>query len=294
MDFHDYFQKKSVHIESKLNELVPEQPDVPFNQLFQAARYALMSGGKRLRPILAIATAEAFGKNGESALTPACALEMIHTYSLIHDDLPCMDDDDFRRGKPSVHKAFTEAHAVLTGDYLLTYAFEVIVKDPLLSPVQKVSLIDLVAKNAGGEGMIGGQVMDIEAEGLSITLDQLKHIHKHKTGSMITASVACGGIVANASAAQMQLLQQFGDNIGLAFQIIDDVIDVTASLQKHGKAISSDSINNKCTYVTLLGLEPAKKAAQELLSQSHLQLDQLQIDCSRLRELSTRLVQREI
>lgn len=294
MDFSDYLQSKNAHIESKLNELVPERLEVSHNQLFRAARYALMTGGKRLRPLLAITTAETFGRSGETVLSTACALEMIHTYSLIHDDLPCMDDDDFRRGKPSVHKAFTEGHAVLTGDYLLTYAFEVITKDTHLTAEQKVALIDLLAKNSGGNGMIAGQVMDIEAEGQRIAMDQLKHIHKHKTGAMITASVACGGIIAGASPEQMKLLCQFGDDIGLAFQIIDDVIDVTASFQKHGKAVSSDSINNKSTYVTLLGLDSARQAAQELLVQSHAKLDHLQIDCRLLRELSKRLVQREI
>lgn len=294
MDFSDYLQGKQALIQSKLNELVPERLEMPYKQLSLAARYALMSGGKRLRPLLAITTAEAFGKNGESALSAACALEMIHTYSLIHDDLPCMDDDDFRRGKPSVHKAFTEGHAVLTGDYLLTYAFEVVAKDPHLLAEQKVAIIDLLARNSGGEGMVAGQVMDIEAEGQSIAIDRLRQIHKYKTGAMITASVACGGIAANASPAQMKLLCQFGDDIGLAFQIIDDVIDVTASFQKHGRSVSSDSINNKSTYVTLLGLEPAKQAAQELLIQSHATLDHLHIDCRRLRELSERLVLREI
>lgn len=294
MDFSNYLQSKQTLIESKLNELIPERLEVPYKQLFQAARYALMSGGKRLRPLLMITTAEAFGKNEEVALSAACALEMIHTYSLIHDDLPCMDDDDFRRGKPSVHKAFTEGHAVLTGDYLLTYAFEVVAKDPHLLAEQKVAIIDLLATNSGGEGMVAGQVMDIEAEGQSITIDRLRQIHKCKTGAMITASVACGGIIAQASPAQMKLLSQFGDDIGLAFQIIDDVIDVTASFQKHGKSVSSDSINHKSTYVTLLGLEPAKQTAQELLIQSHSKLDHLHIDCRRLRELSKRLVLREI
>jgi geranylgeranyl diphosphate synthase type II len=294
MDFSDYLRTKTTHLEFKLKELVPEKLEAPYNQLFKAARYALMSGGKRLRPLLALTTAEAFGISGEIALSAACALEMVHTYSLIHDDLPCMDDDDFRRGKPSLHKAFTEGHAVLAGDYLLTYAFEVVAKDSNLTAEQKVALINLLAKSSGGEGMIGGQVMDIEAEGQTISLDHLKHIHKHKTGAMITASIACGGIIADATPVQMKLLCEFGDDIGLAFQIIDDVIDVTASFQKHGKAISSDSINNKSTYVTLLGLEPAKQAAHELLIRSHLKLDDLQIDCRRLRELSKRLVKREI
>lgn len=294
MKFSEYLQSKQILIEEKLNELVPEKATMAYRQLFQAARYALMSGGKRLRPILAIATAEAFGGKAEAVLSAACALEMIHTYSLIHDDLPCMDDDDFRRGKPSVHKAFTEGHAVLTGDFLLTYAFEVVVKDNYLNAEQKIAVIEILTKNSGGEGMIAGQVMDVEAEGELLALEQLKHIHEYKTGAMITASIVCGGVVANASPSQMQLLHQFGNDVGLAFQIIDDVIDVTASYAKHGKNVSSDAIKQKSTYATLLGLEPARTMAYDLLKQAHEKLDALSINTSRLRELSNRLVHRDI
>lgn len=294
MDIATYLKTKSEQIEKHLDELVPEKGDLPYNQLFRAARYALMSGGKRLRPILTLATAETLGGNANAALSAACALEMIHTYSLIHDDLPCMDDDDFRRGKPSLHKAFTEAHAVLTGDYLLTYAFEVIANDDLLQPEQKIALINILAKHSGAPGMIAGQVMDIEAEGQQIDLETLKHIHRHKTGAIISASIACGGIAAGASKAQMDSLRHFGDIIGLAFQIVDDVIDVTSSFQKHGKAVSSDVINQKSTYATLLGVEPAKQTAVSLLKQAENHLDTLNVDPSLLKGISHKLVHRQI
>lgn len=288
-----YLSEKQQQIEQKLEELVPENNGFSFHQLFKAARYALMSGGKRLRPILTIATAESLGGCGNTALGPACSLEMIHTYSLIHDDLPCMDDDDFRRGKPSLHKAFTEGHAVLTGDFLLTYAFEVIANDRHLEQDQKIALIALLAKSAGGHGMIAGQVMDIEAEEQKIGIEKLQQIHQLKTGAMITASVEFGAIVAGASAAEKEILRRFGEDLGLAFQIIDDVIDVTDSVQKRGCAVSSDKINNKSTYVTLLGLEPARHAAYGLLENSKKQLDKLPYDTAILRELAEKLVLRQ-
>jgi geranylgeranyl diphosphate synthase, type II len=293
MDFDSYLKAKCGLIEKRLDELVPEK-DVPYNQLFHAARYALMGNAKRLRPLLTLATTETLGGSSETALSSACALEMIHTYSLIHDDLPCMDNDDFRRGKPSLHRAFPEGHALLTGDYLLTYAFEVIIKDPHLFPEQKVALIDLLAKNSGGEGMIGGQVMDLEAAGKQIDMERLSYIHRCKTGAIITTAIAFGGVIANASTATMQILQHFGENLGLAFQIIDDVIDVTACEQKHGKAISSDYANHKTTYVTLLGLEKAQQMAKILLLQALQHLQQLSADITLLAGIADRLVHRKI
>jgi geranylgeranyl diphosphate synthase, type II len=293
MPLSTYLYDKQQLIEQKLNELVPENPALAFHQLFKAARYAIMSGGKRLRPILTIATAESLGGCGNAALGPACALEMIHTYSLIHDDLPCMDDDDFRRGKPSVHKAFTEGHAVLAGDFLLTYAFEVITNDPRLEQDQKIALITLLAKSAGGHGMIAGQVMDIEAEAQEVGIEKLQQIHKLKTGAMITAAIEFGAIVAGSSAAERGALRCFGEDLGLAFQIIDDVIDVTDSMQKHGRMVSSDEINNKSTYATLLGLEPARQTAYDLLARATEQLDNLPYDTSILKEISEKLVFRK-
>lgn len=295
-DISSYLQAKSELIAHKLNELVStNQQLAPLasTQLFDAARYALMGGGKRLRPVLTLATAEAFGCRADAALTTACALEMIHTYSLIHDDLPCMDDDDFRRGKPTLHKAFTEAHAVLAGDYLLTYAFECVANDPQLEPDQKVALIALIAKSAGGEGMIAGQVMDIEAEGVDIDADAMRSIHRHKTGALIAAAIECGGIIAGASAPQLASLRNFGTALGLAFQIIDDVIDVTDSQQKHGKTVASDEVNGKTTYVTLLGLDEARQAADELLAQALGHLKIVTADTRMLHHLAHCLVHRK-
>lgn len=294
-DITSYLQDKSALINTKLNELIlsKDELSVPScNQLFSAARYALMSGGKRLRPVLTLATAEAFGSNTKAALSTACALEMIHTYSLIHDDLPCMDNDDFRRGQPTVHRAFTEAHAVLTGDYLLTYAFEVIANDPHLESDQKIALIALVAKSSGGDGMIAGQVMDIEAEGQKIDLDAIQRIHRYKTGALITAAIECGGIIGGASPSQMTILKSFGSDLGLAFQIIDDVIDVTESVKKHGKAVASDESNGKTTYVSLLGLESARQGAEDLLKKSLKKLNELDAHTAILQALAECLVYR--
>jgi geranylgeranyl diphosphate synthase, type II len=292
-DLSSYMKNKSSWIEQHLDALVFEK-DCPYKKLFQACRYSLFSGGKRLRPILTLATAEMLGADIDKAIIPACAIEMIHTYSMIHDDLPCMDDDDFRRGKPSLHKAFTEAEAVLAGDLLLTYAFEVLSAAPQLTANQKVALITLIAKNSGSEGMVAGQWMDITAEGLILDIESLRCIHRYKTGALITASIESGAIVANASPNETLTLREFGNAIGLAFQIIDDVVDVTESHQKHGKAVASDAANNKTTYVSLLGIEGAKKKAVQLLEEGYLHLNKLSRDTSLLAQLARKLVHRKI
>lgn len=287
----DYLKEKGALVESKLDALLPEQK-APYNSVFEAARYSLLGSGKRLRPILAIATAETLGRPASSALSAACALEMIHTYSLIHDDLPCMDDDDFRRGKLSLHKAFGEGLAVLTGDFLLTYAFEVITNDILLSPSQKVALVRLIAQSSGAHGMIGGQVMDIQAENKPILLEHLKEIHSCKTGALLTASILCGAIVAEASLEQIEALCLFGHDIGLAFQIVDDILDVTASEKKHGKKVASDVANNKTTYVSLMGIEASQNAADHLFKNATAHLEKLNCNTAILHALAKKLVHR--
>jgi len=291
IDINSYIKECAAAIEHALDRLVPAQECAQKN-LFTAARYSLLGGGKRIRPILAIATAEALGASRESALQPACALEMIHTYSLIHDDLPCMDDDDIRRGKPSLHRAFPEGLAVLAGDYLLTYAFEVICNAKHLSTEQRLTLVKILSDQSGGHGMIAGQVMDIEAEGKSIDLAQLKETHRCKTGALLLASIEFGATIANASTAQLQVLRKFGEDIGLAYQIIDDVLDVTASKQKHGKDIGSDILNNKATYVTLLGLEKSKALAQKLFNEASQSLNSLNVDTALLLKLAELIVNR--
>lgn len=293
MDLTNYLQHKRNIINSRLNALVP-LTSAPNNILFEAARYSVNSPGKRLRPILTLATVEMLQGDEELAVTPACAIEMIHTYSMIHDDLPCMDDDDFRRGKPTLHKAFPEGIAVLAGDFLLTHAFQVISETQGLIDSQRLGLISVLATNAGGEGMIGGQIMDLEAEGKEVSFEALEMIHQKKTGALISASVEFGAIIANASAEVRELLKQYGDKIGLAFQIIDDILDVTQSQTMKGKEISSDVENNKSTYVTHLGVEKAKEAAFDLIMDANQQLDRLSIDASVLREIADYTIARKI
>lgn len=286
-------QAKKELIEQQLNALVTESHE-PFNLLFKAARYSLLGSGKRLRPLLTLVTTETLGANPLKALNAACAIEMIHAYSLIHDDLPCMDDDDFRRGKPSLHKAFDEGHAVLTGDYLLSQAFECIASDDGIPSNQRLALISLLARKSGGEGMIAGQVMDIESEGHKINLDKLNYIHEMKTGALIAASIEFGCIIANATKEHTSLLCSYGREIGLAFQIIDDIIDITASQTKHGKIIPSDAANNKTTYVTIMGLEAAEKQAYLHHERSLKYLSTLPYDTTHLVHLTNALVARKI
>ncbi len=291
MDIEPYLQQQRDRIERELERLIPTQHG-PCQHLFEAARYSLLGGGKRLRPILAIATAEMLGKNRDHVLTPACCLELIHTYSLIHDDLPCMDDDDFRRGKPSLHKAYPEGHAVLTGDYLLTHAFEVLANLPYLTSHKKVALISILATRAGGSGMIAGQVMDLAAEGKEMDSKALELMHLKKTGALITASVEFGAIIAEAAPSEMELLRSFSHDIGLAFQIVDDILDLTASEKKHGKVVASDVINGKTTYATLLGIADARALANQWYCSALRHLQDLPYDTTRLQVLANRLVHR--
>lgn len=254
MNIQHYLTEKADLIEKHLESLIPEKELPP--SLEESTRYVVLGGGKRIRPILALAVAETLGQSIKNTLTPACALELIHTYSLIHDDLPCMDDDDYRRGKPTLHKVYNEAHAVLTGDYLVALAFELIACAPGLNSEQRVKLVEILAKRSGGQGMVSGQVLDIEGEDLVLTLDKLQEIHHKKTGALISASVEFGAICGNATPEQMQALREYARELGIAFQITDDILDVTT-----GK--DSDSKNGKTTYVTLFGLEGAHKIAEK-------------------------------
>lgn len=291
MDISHYLSEKSKIIQEKLCQLVAVEDD-PEKSLYHAAQYSLMAGGKRLRPILAIATAEAFGCGNEKIINAACALELVHTYSLIHDDLPCMDDDDLRRGKPTLHKVYPEAHAILAGDYLLTFSFEVIATDKLLSDAQKVQLITILSKCAGGKGMIGGQVMDIEAEGKKLNIQHLQRIHESKTGAMISASITFGGIIAGIHGANLESLKKYGQEIGLAFQIIDDILDVTQSEEILGKTAGSDIANEKSTYVSLMGIEQAHATAHSLIQSSEKILERLPMENNVLHDLSQYIVSR--
>ncbi|MDA1878042.1 (2E,6E)-farnesyl diphosphate synthase [Bacillus cereus group sp. BY10-2LC] len=266
--FDTFLKESKTFVEEKLvsyaNEL--QCPNV----LREAMAYSLEAGGKRLRPLLLFATLQAFGKEKNLGVGAACALEMIHTYSLVHDDLPCMDDDDLRRGKPTNHKVFGEAMAVLAGDGLLTYAFQVIMayEQKEISAEKKVRLVLELAKAAGPEGMVGGQVADMDAEGKRLTIDELEYIHKHKTGKLLEFAVLAGSILSNATEEQEEKLLEFAKYIGLAFQIRDDILDVEGTEEEIGKPIGSDVSNEKSTYTTLFTVDRAKDILEETIAKA--------------------------
>ncbi len=230
--------------------------DIPEN-LKESMLYSMQAGGKRLRPILLIASFEAYAKNVEKTISAAIALEMIHTYSLIHDDLPAMDDDDYRRGHLTNHKKFGEATAILAGDALLTNSFEQIAADPLLSPIEKVELITKLSQASGSSGMVAGQILDMEAEKRCVSLEELEEIHKLKTGELLRFSVYTGAYLAKASEEEIKHLTEFAFYLGLIFQVQDDILDIIGTEEKLGKPVGSDEGNEKSTYPKLLGLEGA-------------------------------------
>lgn len=256
MEAESFLKAKAQQIESALAAEVDSWGGAP-DTLIAAVRYSLLNCGKRLRPALTLGAAEIIAGDGAAAMPAACAIEMIHTYSLIHDDLPAMDDDDLRRGKPTLHKAFNEATAILAGDALCTHAFELAARTGNLGVVREIALA------AGVNGMVGGQQRDLEAEGRQLTLEQLRVLHAGKTGALMRAAVRCGAIVAGADVAQLVALTAYGENLGLAFQIADDILNVTGTEAELGKAVGSDESRNKSTYPALVGLEQARALAEE-------------------------------
>ena len=263
--------------------------------IHEAMRYSLLAGGKRLRPLLVMAAAEAVGGNRHSILPFAIAAELIHTYTLIHDDLPALDNDDLRRGKPTNHKVFGEAVAILAGDALLTQAFIIMTRAVGMDTVPPESILRAtheMASALGSTGMIGGQVVDLESEGKKIKPETLEYIHIYKTGFLIRACIRCGGILGQATEDQINLLTRFGSHIGLAFQIIDDILDITGDQEKLGKDIGSDLTKNKATYPALYGLEESKKKAEELVEESINCLREFDKRADPLREIARFFVQR--
>jgi geranylgeranyl diphosphate synthase type II len=278
-----YIKEKAKLIDDKLKELIPEK-DLLQQKLFDAANYSLHSGGKRIRPILVFATVETLDEDPNIALDIACAIELIHTYSLIHDDLPCMDNDDMRRGKKSLHKAFSVSLALLTGDFLLTYAFEVIANAKKIPNDIKIKIISTLTRRIGGHGMIAGQVLDIEMEGKKdIDLDTLDFINKNKTANLLEASLECGAIIAKANEKEMAALKRFGQSIGRAYQIVDDILDF------HEK----DRKKKKVTNVSKLGMKRAKEKALELYNNGIMHLAALSYPPPLLKDLAYKLVKRD-
>jgi geranylgeranyl diphosphate synthase type II len=266
-DLKHYFSEKRHLIDQALQRLLPVTDDSPPVQ--QAMHYALMAGGKRLRPILCVAACEALGKPGSDALDAACALELVHTYSLIHDDLPAMDDDARRRGKPTCHIAFGEALAILAGDGLLTLAFERLASGNRdLDASASLDLIGLLARAAGWQGMIEGQARDIQAENQILDQAQLERLHRLKTGKLIQAAVMMGARIGRADARQHACLHDYAGCIGLAFQVVDDILNVEGDARVLGKAVGSDAQRGKNTFPAILGLEPARAYAHQLVGQA--------------------------
>jgi geranylgeranyl diphosphate synthase type II len=259
-----------------------------------AMQYSLEAGGKRIRPLLTFATIDAFNMNPSIGLDIAVAIEMIHTYSLIHDDLPSMDDDDLRRGKPTNHKVFGEAMAILAGDALLTYSFQVIAEtnSDNVSEAKKLELIRELSKAAGAEGMVGGQVADIEAEGRSLQLKELEYVHIHKTGKLLGFSVLAGTILSNADEKKKEYLSRFAHHLGIAFQIQDDILDLEGDQEIIGKPIGSDENNNKSTYPSLLTIEGSRKALQSHIEEAKHNLSATKLNTKILEEITELIASR--
>lgn len=259
MDFTEQYKNYIQMLENALDVFVSERKNLQ-NTVYKAMRYSLLGGGKRIRGVLCLAACEAAGGKAEDAVPIACAVEMIHAYSLIHDDLPSMDNDDMRRGKPSCHKAFGEAMAILAGDGLLSLAFETVIKNAPDAALAWRAL-RVLAEGAGPEGMLGGQVVDIESENCEIDMETLNYLHSHKTGALIKAACVAGGITGGGNDEFIKALEKYAENIGLAFQIQDDVLDVEGSAGELGKTVGSDAKSMKSTFVTHMGVEESKSAA---------------------------------
>ena len=288
----EYLRTRRAAVERALERFLPSATVRPAT-IHEAMRYSLFAGGKRLRPILCLAAAEACGGKTKSALPLACAAECIHTYSLVHDDLPSMDNDDFRRGRPTCHKAFGEGIAVLAGDALLTIAFEIAARAEPARRYPLRAIFQEIATGAGSRRLIAGQVADLEAEGQPITRAQLRYIHENKTAALLSTSVRLGAMSANASASQLAALTKFGHALGLAFQIIDDILDVTQTTEKLGKSAGKDVAAQKATYPAVIGLEKSRAEAKRLTQHAHGVLAVFGRKGETLRALSNYLLERD-
>ncbi|MBN2224626.1 MAG: polyprenyl synthetase family protein [Deltaproteobacteria bacterium] len=290
----DYLAKRNTLIDDALTRITDEIDDAS-GRLKEAVRYSVFAGGKRIRPILAISATEAVGGNVDDAVTAGAAIECIHTYSLIHDDLPAMDDDDFRRGVPTSHRVFGEATAILAGDCLLTNAFSVLSDASRFSAdgSRLLKVIHEIAEASGDKGMVGGQETDLESEGGEIDLPSLEFIHIRKTGALIVASVRAGAILGGGTEPQVRALTDYAKHLGLAFQITDDILDVIGTRQKMGKETGKDHVRGKATYPALLGLTQSKERAQELVDRALASLSDFGDDARPLRAIARFVIERQ-
>ncbi len=293
-DFKDYLIRKRELIDRHLDDHLPCESESP-SAIHEAMRYSVFAGGKRLRPILTLATASACGGDEEAALFPACATELLHTYSLVHDDLPAMDDDELRRGRPTSHVVFGEAVAVLAGDALQAEAFRFIAQTPPASNYNVADYLTEFADCAGSKKLIGGQILDLEGEGENTLLShqELIAIHERKTAALLTTSIRLGAMSANANREQLELLTTFGYHLGLAFQVIDDILDITADTATLGKTAGKDQAVNKSTYPAVLGLEESKAEARRLTHLSLAAIDSFGESAHRLSAIAHHLLDRE-
>jgi geranylgeranyl diphosphate synthase, type II len=287
-----YLAAKAAEVDAAMDVFLPEAKERP-STIHAAMRYAIFAGGKRLRPVLCLAAAEACGGETADALAPACAVELMHTYSLVHDDLPAMDDDDLRRGRPTCHKVYGEGMAVLCGDALLTEAFLVLSQTPVTKRYATRDHIAELAITGSSRKLIGGQVMDLEGEGKKLTQKELVRIHEAKTAALLTTSLRLGAMTANATPAKLDALTKFGYNLGLAFQVIDDILDVTQSTEVLGKTAGKDQAVEKATYPAIIGLAASRKEATKLTKAAMDALKPLGRKAARLEQIAAYLLKRE-
>jgi geranylgeranyl diphosphate synthase type II len=292
MDFTAYLRDHITRVEAALDHYLPA-PTLEPTRLHEAMRYSIFAGGKRLRPILVIAAAEACGGQIDAALPAACAVECLHTYSLVHDDLPSMDNDDYRRGRLTSHKVYGEALAILVGDALQALSFEILGHTPALPPLDRASLMVDLAQAAGSRHLIAGQVLDLQSEGQSVSFDQLRAIHLGKTAALLTCCARLGGMSAGADATHLEALTQFGRDLGLAFQVIDDILDLTQNSETLGKTAGKDLVAGKATYPSLLGLDAARAEAARLTQSAHQALSHFGPEATALRHLADHLLRRD-
>ncbi len=293
MTLSEYLQQQTAVVDRALERWIPLE-NVPPETIHRAMRYSVFAGGKRVRPILCMEAARAVGGEYEGVENAACTLEMIHTYSLIHDDLPALDNDDLRRGRPTNHKVFGEAMAILAGDSLLTASFQVLAQLPHVDSAKKIRLVEELAVASGTVGgMIGGQVHDIEGEGEPPTAELLEMIHRAKTGALLRASVRMGAIYAGASDAQLSAISCYGDHIGLAFQIVDDILDVEQPSETLGKTAGKDAEQGKITFPAVYGLAKSREMAERERQKAHKSLEMFGPGADRLREIADMIVTRK-
>ncbi len=292
MDLKAYLDGVVAEVDAAMDGFLPGQ-DVRPESMHAAMRYCVFAGGKRLRPVLCVAAAEVCGGTREDAFSAACALELMHTYSLVHDDLPCMDDDDLRRGRATCHKVYGEGMAVLCGDALLTEAFIVLSKARGSERYPVGAIVAELAETGGSQKLIGGQVLDLEGEGKKLSLEGLVRIHEAKTAALLTCSVRLGGMSANATPEELEALSKFGRALGLAFQVIDDILDVTQTTESLGKTAGKDEAVDKATYPSVIGLEASRKEAERLTAEALGALEIFGAKAARLREIAEWMLVRD-